>query len=133
MTKALLAFKRKVDELHLYFFPEEHSISIHHSPINSATLFYFRIFALLYLTAIYIWSITTTASALNNIIYLTMQGYYLTWLYFFLVLQDYMINGLGRWGRVFPICNKYSFNYAVSNITSRSSTKLPSASSFPSL
>lgn len=106
MAKCLLAFKRKVDELHLYFFPEVHSINIHHSPVNSATLFYIRIFSLLYLTAIYIWSITTTVSALNNIIYLTMQGYYLTWLYFFLVMQDYLINGLGKWGRVFPICNK---------------------------
>lgn len=107
MTKFLLAFKNAVDSIHNYFFPDEHSISVHHSIINIKTLFYFRVFALIYLTFIYIWSIAISTSAMTNFIYLTMQGYYLTWLFFLLTIQDYMINGLGKWGRVFPICNKY--------------------------
>lgn len=35
----------------------------------------------------------------------------MTWLYFLLCMQDYLINGLGRWGRVFPMANKYHMGY----------------------
>lgn len=102
----IIKFAKKMDDLTNYLFPEDHSISLHHSTINTQTLLYIRIIALIYLTAIYVWSITTTQSALNNIIYLTMQGYFLTWLYFLLIIQDYFINGFGKWGQVFPLSNK---------------------------
>lgn len=89
-----------------YLFPEEHIINIHHSVINQKVLHGFRIFALTYLSVIYFWALSLFKSALGNIIYLTMIGYFLAWLYFLLVLQDYHINGFGRWGRVLPLCSK---------------------------
>ena len=48
-------------------------------------------------------------SLMANILYLTMQGYFLTWLYFLATMQDYMINGFGKWGRVFPLCNNLKY------------------------
>lgn len=30
----------------------------------------------------------------------------MAWLYFMLCMENYMMNGFGKWGRVFPICNK---------------------------
>lgn len=36
-----------------------------------------------------------------------MQGYYMTWLYFLLTMQDYIVNGLGRWKSLVPLSKTY--------------------------
>ena len=100
------ALYRYYDSMVNYFFPSSHTISLHHSHKNTNTLFYIRLFSGIYLTGIYLWSNTTMPTLLDNVIYLTMQGYFITWLYFILILQDYLINGFGKFGRVFPLCNK---------------------------
>lgn len=105
----LLALRGKLTDFHNYLFPEDHTISIHHSHANINVLFYIRLISFLYLTGIYIWAFTLTNSFLNNIIYLTMQGYFFTWLYFLLTLQDYMINGFGKWGQVFPLSSNLKY------------------------
>lgn len=105
----MLSLRKKIEGAKDYLFPEEHAISLHYSPININTLFYVRLGSLLYLTGIYLWTITLSNSLMVNIIYLTMQGYFLTWLYFVAVMQDYMINGFGKWGQVFPLSNNLKY------------------------
>ena len=66
---------------------------MHQSTVSDRILFYFRLFAFILLTAIYIWTIAVIQQSLmENIMYLTMIGYLLSWLYFGLVLQDYCMN-----------------------------------------
>ena len=67
-----VACKDSKNKLNNYLFPEEHTISVHHSTINIKTLFYIRLGSLIYLTAIYLWTLTLTKSLMFNIIYLTM-------------------------------------------------------------
>lgn len=105
----LLSSKNKTKAIHDYLFPEDHTISLHHSISNIDTLFYIRLGSLIYISGVYLWSFTLIDSLLVNIIYLTMQGYFLTWLYFLATMQDYMINGFGKWGRVFPLCNNLKY------------------------
>lgn len=99
--------KDKHQQLTDYFFPSHYIINLHYSHLNINTLFYVRLFSFIYLTAIYLWSFTSTPTILYNVIYLTMQGYFLTWLYFLLVMQDYVASGLASCGRVVPRCKKY--------------------------
>lgn len=68
----LVAAKNTFSAVTDYLFPDGHTISLHHSPFNINALFYIRAGSLIYLTAIYIWSLTLTKSLMSNIIYLTM-------------------------------------------------------------
>lgn len=52
MARALIVFKQKIDAVHDYLFPDEHSISVHHSVTSTNTLFYIRLFSLIYLLGI---------------------------------------------------------------------------------
>jgi hypothetical protein len=45
-----------------------------------------------YLSGIYVLTLLSEHSLLTNVIYLTMVGYFGTWAYFGLVLQDYFLN-----------------------------------------
>ena len=77
------------------FFYLPHDITykptIHQSPINSTTLFIIRLCALIYLTAIFIWNMLLSSTVLVNIVFLTMWGYFFTWLYFLLTIQHYIL------------------------------------------
>lgn len=90
---------------------------IHHSTVNDRVLFYFRLFAFIFLTSIYVWTIAALQQSLmENIMYLTMIGYSLSWLYFGLSLQDYCLNFGGK-----PLSNKYSLKDSDWTSTLRSS------------
>lgn len=129
MKKSFKAFQFKMAAINNYFFPKQHTISLHYSVFNHNVMFYTRLFSLLYLSWAYLWCILTVKTALMNIIYLTMQGYFMTWLFFLLSFQDYIINGIGFHKNRFAILQskKYIYYYLVSNITLRSFTKSPFA------
>jgi hypothetical protein len=88
--------------------------------------------AFIYLTAIYVWGITTSPVALDNIIYLTMVGYFFSWLYFLLVVQDFLMNGFGKWGLALPLASKYTSPNPDYDPPSKWCTRLPSAHSYRS-
>jgi hypothetical protein len=88
---------------------------VHQSTVNDRVLFYFRLFAFILLTAIYVWTIAVIQQSLmENIMYLTMIGYLLSWLYFGLTLQDYCLNFGGK-----PLSRKYSLRDSGCTSTSR--------------
>ena len=72
LDQSMIALREKIQKSKDYLFPEGHTISIHHSPTNINALFYVRLGSLIYLSSIYLWSITLTNSLMSNIIYLTM-------------------------------------------------------------
>ena len=77
--------KGKMEE---YLFPfNETTLPFNDSHINSEVLFRLRLAFTLYLTFIYLWSFLMMPTLLDNIIYLTDLGYFLTWLYFLLSIQ----------------------------------------------
>lgn len=46
-------------------------------------------------------------SITTNFIFLTLHGYFITWLFYTLVLQDYLL--LKILGKQIPVCTKYIF------------------------
>lgn len=80
-------------------------MEIHFSHIDSNHLFLIRLGCFIYLTTIYIWTLNDMGSFLTNIIYLTMQGYLITWLYFSLVIQDYLFHN--KFGKKIIVSEKY--------------------------
>lgn len=81
-----------IDRANAYHFcyPERRNTDIHESHSHDKTLLTVRIIALLYLSAIYAGTLYEMPTLNTNIIYLTMIGYTLTWLYFMLSLQHYL-------------------------------------------
>jgi hypothetical protein len=60
----------------------------HYSPINSSLLLLVRSISAIYLSAFYIYDISTLSSAIQKIIFLTDVSFFLlTWLYFIIILQ----------------------------------------------
>lgn len=82
-----------MDKVHDYLFNNlDHPvIEIHHSHINHNKLFKARLISFLYISAIYLWVLWDMASITTNFIYLTLHGYFMTWLFYALVLQDYWL------------------------------------------
>jgi hypothetical protein len=54
-------------------------------------LFGVRFIAFIYLTGIYVWALASMPSLTTNVIFLTMIGYLMTWLYFAVTLQHHIL------------------------------------------
>ena len=83
----------KLDSYH-FCYPERRHLDIHETHYHKKLLLTIRVVAYLYLTFIYLWTLVQMPTFNTNIIYLTMVGYLLTWLYFGLTLQHYFFSGL---------------------------------------
>lgn len=81
--------------VHNYLFGPDSQTYKGEMPENVSTV-YIRLGCFLYLTAIYLWAIIRMRSYLDNIIYLTMIGYFITWLYFGLTMQRYLMDVMNR-------------------------------------
>lgn len=89
----LTKYRTTVDRLHDYLCsnPDQPIIEIHHSHIDQTKLFRARLISWIYITAIYLWVLSQMTSITTNFIYLTLQGYFVTWLFYTAVLQDYWL------------------------------------------
>lgn len=54
-------------------------------------LFGVRFVAFIYLTGIYLWTLASMPSLATNLIFLTMIGYLMAWLYFAVTLQHHFL------------------------------------------
>lgn len=90
----IAAFERL--EKWTFEFPDRVEVSIHHSLTSRSLLFAVRNMALLVLSFRYILSILTYNSAFNIVEYLTELGFAITWVYFALTLEDYLLNELSQ-------------------------------------
>lgn len=70
------------------FLHPEPRLHAHYSPINSTILLIIRVVAALYLTGFYLYDFSDSETLLNRWIYLTNVGYFLTWLYFLIIVQS---------------------------------------------
>lgn len=87
-----------VDE---YLFPKSLQNNLWACCRETDKLVWVRLGCFLYLTGVYIWALAFMNNAIENIIYLTMEGYFLTWVYFALALEDYLSRRIAR-EEVFP-------------------------------
>ena len=78
---------------------------MHQSHKDTNRLFYIRLVSFVYLSAIYIWTLVEMKGILTNFIYLTLQGYFLAWLYFALTMQDHLL--IKWYGQKDHVCSKY--------------------------
>jgi hypothetical protein len=82
-----LDYRKIVDE---YLFPKSMHNNLHRTFREADRLVWVRLGCFIYLTGIYIWALIFMPNAIDNFIYLTMQGYFLAWVYFGLTLEDYL-------------------------------------------
>ena len=75
-----------------YLFGPSYPNRLHLSFRSTNKLIYLRIGCLIYLTAIYLWSLILMPNIDENIIYLTLESYFITWVYFALTVEDYFAN-----------------------------------------
>jgi hypothetical protein len=79
----------------VFIYPDRIDISPHHSLTSPAALLVVRAVAFAVLSFRYCLQIFDYyASAFNIVEYLTEFGFLLTWLFFALALQDYLLNAL---------------------------------------
>lgn len=84
-----------------YLFPRDFPNNVWKCCRDTEKLVWIRLGCLVYLTGIYLWTLWFMPNAIENIIYLTMQGYFLTWVFFALALEDYLASYLTK-DKVFP-------------------------------
>lgn len=84
-----------------YLFPKGYQNNLWKCCRDTDKLVWIRLGCFLYLTGIYVWALAFMNNAIENFIYLTMQGYFLTWAYFGLALEDYLSRRLAK-EEVFP-------------------------------
>jgi hypothetical protein len=95
-----------VHSLDEYFFnyPDRRPLNIHESHIDNKCLLGIRVVAFIYMSMVYVWTLLQMPSFNTNIIYLTMVGYTLSWLYFGLTIQHYFLRG------AFTISTQYTLH-----------------------
>lgn len=79
-----------------YLFGKSYPNNLHKTFRRSNYLIGIRICCLIYLTGIYIWSLILMDNIEDNVIYFTMESYFLTWVYFALTVEDYFANSKQR-------------------------------------
>jgi uncharacterized membrane protein len=76
--------------LDAYLFPKGFKNNLWKCCYNTDKLVYVRLGCFIYLLCVYLWALAFMPNAIENFIYLTMQGYFLAWVYFALALEDYI-------------------------------------------
>ena len=71
-----------------FIFPVNPPVLAHSSPISDKVLLFIRIFAALHLTGVYIYDFTILKTLLDKFLLLTNVGYFVSWLYFVVVVQS---------------------------------------------
>jgi len=79
-----------------YFFPKGSENNLWKCCRPTDKLVWVRLGCLIYLTGVYIWALAFMPNAIENLIYLTMNGYFLTWVFFALSLEDYLSRRLAK-------------------------------------
>lgn len=82
--------KHYLGVLDQFLFPKDLKNNLWRTFRNNDWLVWYRLGCFIYLTGIYIWALVMMPNAIDNFIYLTMQGYFLTWVFFALALEDYV-------------------------------------------
>jgi hypothetical protein len=75
-----------INVLDKYLFGVAYNNNLHLPCRETRRLIVIRICCLVYLTAVYIWSLVLMDNIEDNVIYLTMESYFLTWVYFALTV-----------------------------------------------